>query len=245
VNGNETVSLFRRREIELQKYMIGGEMMEGKCAICGLKERLCRGFEDAKAPAFCSTVLYEDVFQEALREYDDEEINRFARAAIVQEKQCYGFDEEGRRYPLKPRMTEIIEFCHKMGYKKIGLAFCGGLHKEAAIVNRILENAGLEVVSVMCKIGNVDKTVIGAREDEKIYPGKHESMCNPISQAMVLNKEKTEFNVLLGLCVGHDSLFLKYSDALCTVFASKDRLMGHNPLAAIYLSDSYYKYLKE
>jgi len=69
-------------------------------------------------------------------------------------------------------------------------------------------------------------------------------MCNPIMQALILNDEKTDFNILLGLCVGHDSLFLKYSKALCTVFAVKDRLLGHNPMAAIYNIDSYYRDLK-
>jgi len=60
----------------------------------------------------------------------------------------------------------------------------------------------------------------------------------------VLNREKTEFNILLGLCVGHDSLFFKYSEALCTVLAVKDRLLGHNPLAAVYTLDTYYRALK-
>ncbi|MEZ4527485.1 MAG: DUF1847 domain-containing protein [Desulfobacterales bacterium] len=45
-------------------------------------------------------------------------------------------------------------------------------------------------------------------------------------QAMVLNQESTELNVMLGLCVGHDSLFLKYAKALCTVLVVKDRVLG-------------------
>jgi uncharacterized metal-binding protein len=51
-------------------------------------------------------------------------------------------------------------------------------------------------------------------------------------------------NVLLGLCVGHDSLFFKYTEAPGTVLAVKDRLLGHNPLAAVYNVDSYYRCLK-
>ena len=72
-------------------------------------------------------------------------------------------------------------------------------------------------------------------------PGTYESICNPIGQAMYLNEEKTDFNVVVGLCVGHDSLFFKYSEAPTTVFAVKDRVLVHNPLAAIYASDFYYK----
>jgi len=66
----------------------------------------------------------------------------------------------------------------------------------------------------------------------------------PVAAAAAPVEEKTEFNVVMGLCVGHDSLFLKYATAPCTVFAVKDRLLGHNPLAAIYNIDSYYRSLK-
>jgi len=66
-------------------------------------------------------------------------------------------------------------------------------------------------------------------------------MCIPIFQAEVLNSEKTEFNIVLGLCVGHDSLFFKHAEAYTTVLAVKDRVTGHNPLAAIYQASSYYR----
>ena len=86
--------------------------------------------------------------------------------------------------------------------------------------------------------------MIGITDEQKIARGTDEAMCNPIFQANLLNHEKTEFNILLGLCVGHDSLFFKYSEAPTTVLAVKDRVTGHNPLAAIYLSDSYYRKIR-
>ena len=146
--------------------------------------------------------------------------------------------------PAKPRIEEILEFISRMGYKKIGLAFCMGLRKEAAVVEKLFSSRGLEMVSAICKIGAVPKEKLGLKDDEKIAVGEPEAMCNPILQAEVLNEEKTEFNVLLGLCVGHDSLFLKYGSAPCTVLAVKDRVTGHNPLAALYTLDSYYRALK-
>jgi uncharacterized metal-binding protein len=39
-------------------------------------------------------------------------------------------------------------------------------------------------------------------------------------------------------------LFLRYAKAYNPVLASKDRLLAHNPLVAIYQYDSYYRYLK-
>ena len=37
-----------------------------------------------------------------------------------------------------------------------------------------------------------------------------EVMCNPIGQALLMNSEHTDMNIILGLCVGHDSLVMKY-----------------------------------
>lgn len=70
-------------------------------------------------------------------------------------------------------------------------------------------------------------------------------MCNPILQAQMLNKEHTDINIVMGLCVGHDSLFYKYADALTTTLVTKDRVLGHNPVAALNTVDSYYKKLHQ
>jgi uncharacterized metal-binding protein len=86
--------------------------------------------------------------------------------------------------------------------------------------------------------------MIGITDFDKIHRGTDEAMCNPIFQAKLLNHSKTEFNILMGLCVGHDSLFFKNAEAPTTVLAVKDRVTGHNPLAAIYLSESYYRKIK-
>ena len=66
-------------------------------------------------------------------------------------------------------------------------------------------------------------------------------MCNPILQARLLNQAHTELNVVIGLCVGHDSLFYKYSNAYTTTLVTKDRVTGHNPAAALYTANSYYR----
>ena len=127
-----------------------------------------------------------------------------------------------------------------MGYKKLGIAFCSGLHGEAFSLTQILEAQGFEVISVACKAGGTPKEQIGIKEEEKIRIGEFESMCSPIAQAMILNEEKADFNILVGLCVGHDSLFLKYSKAYCTVLVAKDRVLAHNPVGVLYTAGSYY-----
>mgnify|MGYP000855199337 FL=1 len=148
---------------------------------------------------------------------------------------------ESEGYCQKTRLEEIILFANKCQYKKLGVAFCVGLSKEAKIFCQILKNHGFDVVSVICKNAAIPKEFIGISENEKVRPNTKEAICNPIMQAKLLNKAQTDLNILLGLCVGHDSLFIKYSEAPITVFAVKDRVLAHNPLGAIYLSDSYYR----
>lgn len=70
-------------------------------------------------------------------------------------------------------------------------------------------------------------------------------MCNPIAQARLLNKAETDLKIILGLCVGHDSLFLSYAEAPVTVLAVKDRVLAHNPLGAIYAGYYFDKRLKK
>ena len=112
-----------------------------------------------------------------------------------------------------------------------------GLLTEARTAARIFRRAGFEVYGVACKVGAQPKTAVGIPEAcEKV--GKN--MCNPILQAKLLNRAKTDLNVVIGLCVGHDSLFYKYAEALTTTLVTKDRVLGHNPAAALYQADSYY-----
>jgi uncharacterized metal-binding protein len=219
-----------------------------QCAKCSVefRERAC--MKPGGGPsAGCPTVSAKNLLAKALREYQSPENREFARHASIQEGECYS-DRERRpyvRHPAKPRILEICEFARKMGYRRLGIIFCAGLANEAAMASDFYEEKGFQVVSVMCKAGCVPKEEIGLSDHEKIFRGNHESMCNPIFQAMVANEEGVDFNVLLGLCVGHDSLFFKYAEAPSTVLAVKDRVTGHNPLAALYLLGSYYSWLKE
>jgi uncharacterized metal-binding protein len=228
----------------------GGGAMKKKtkvqCAECAHipPERVCM-MPGGKTSKGCPTLGKKELVQKARKEYKAKSVAEFARLASIQEGECYS-ERERRPYimhPVKPRMLEIVEFAQKMGYRRLGLAFCAGLAKEAVIVNQLLTNHGFEITSVACKVGGIPKEEIGIKEEQKIFIGRHESMCNPILQAMVVNEAKTDFNVLLGLCVGHDSLFFKYAEAPTTVLAVKDRVTGHNPLAALYISGNYYAWL--
>lgn len=213
-----------------------------QCAKC--TRVVCDSKESLKGPENCPTKTKQEIIQQALVEYDDPQVREFARQASIQEAECYMNLPEGltMRYP---RVEEVAQFAKKMGYKKLGIASCLGLKDEAEILSEILENRGFEVVSVCCKAGAIPKERIGITAEQKIKgPGAFEAMCNPITQAKILNDAGTEFNILVGLCVGHDSLFLKYAEAPATVLVAKDRVFGHNPVMGLYLAHSpYYRKL--
>lgn len=218
-----------------------------QCAECNVKNKICTQ-EDGHGPDFCPTINLAQEVKESLLEYQRPEIKEFALYATIQEGECYA--NRGKQhpcvvYPVKTRIQETIEFANKMGFKRLGIAFCGGLSNEARVLSAILKAQGFEVASVICMVGRTPKEFLGIREDQKVRVGEFESMCSPIAQARIFNEVKTDFNIIFGLCVGHDSLFMQYSDALCTALVTKDRVTGHNPIAALNLHSSYYRRLKK
>ncbi|HHT63183.1 MAG TPA: DUF1847 domain-containing protein [Clostridia bacterium] len=203
--------------------------MRGKyfCGIC--KIHACTKGLKEKMPKGCPSM---EISEEEIKElYKEEDLFLARQAALV----------ESGGYCQKTRVEEIMDFARKCGFKNLGVAFCTGFKKEMAILYKILTANGFTVNSVICKNCSIPKEFLNLNEEEKVRPGTFEAMCNPIGQAFFLNKAKTELNLALGLCVGHDTLFIKHSQAPVTILAVKDRVLGHNPMAALYLAEGYYK----
>ena len=203
------------------------------CAAC--TTRNCYR-KDSSFPSFCPTMeIAEDDINTTLNIYRSEDIDaRLARAAA---------EVEGEFYGRLTRVEEIIAFARRLKAKRIGVATCVGLLEESRVFVKVLTSYGLIVKAVCCKIGGVDKLDIGLPDELKVKPGCTESICNPILQANYLNKWFSDLNIMVGLCVGHDSLFMRHSKAPVTTLAVKDRMLGHNPLAALYTSKFYYRRL--
>ena len=206
-----------------------------RCAMCGVWA--CEAEPGTqKYPPFCPMTTEPAILSRAEEAYLSQgDLREFALAAAR---------TEAAGYCKEPRVEEIINFARRIGVRRLGIASCIGLIQEARILQEILEANGFEVDSVCCKVGCIDKEKIGLRDEEKIHPGQYESLCNPVGQAMLLNEAGTELNIVVGLCVGHDSLFFKHSEAPVTVLVAKDRVTGHNPVAALYTSHSYYQRLR-
>lgn len=218
------------------------------CAACDLPpaQRTCMS-PKGKGPENCPTLTQRPLLKEANQAYASDPIRTFAKQASCQEAACYA-NRQQKPYVLQPtksRIVEICEFAHRMRYDHLGLAFCIGLRSEARQVAEVFQTNDLKVTSVACKAGRTPKSDLDLASRDTIALDSREAMCNPVFQARLLNRQETQLNVLLGLCVGHDSLFFKYAQAPTTVLAVKDRVTGHNPLAAIYLCDSYYAKIKK
>ena len=143
---------------------------------------------------------------------------------------------EADHYMKLTRIEELALYAEEMGMKKLGIAFCVGLSSEARTVSEILKKKGFEVHSVCCKVCGIDKDELGVK---RMGEGGKEAVCNPIGQALCLEKCGTDMNVIVGLCIGHDMLFTKRSHAPVTTLIVKDRVLSHNPAGAIYTR--YYK----
>lgn len=197
------------------------------CVDCGTQN--CK-YKDRTYPEFCPTThLKETDLQWAVERYSEPDNHAVMVASA---------EVEYEGYCQWTRVQEIMEFARKIGARKIGIANCIGLINEARIFAQILRQNGFEPYAVICKVGGLPKTSVGI---PAACEGIGAAMCNPILQARLLNEAKTDLNVVIGLCVGHDSLFYRYSEAYVTTLVTKDRVTGHNPAAALYTARSYYK----
>jgi len=204
------------------------------CAVC--RVQACCGEPTSQTyPTFCPMSQETQALVEARAAYDEPETRELAQVAAR---------TEAAGYCKEPRVEEIINFARRLGISRLGIACCVGLLREARLLQDILEGNDFEVLSLCCKVGSIPKEDIGLTDDEKIRPGQFEALCNPIGQARLLNAAATGLNVVVGLCVGHDSLFFQHSEAPVTVLVAKDRVTGHNPVAALYTSHSYYRRLR-
>lgn len=193
---------------------------------------------DGKNPSFClTTALSKEDRSEMRRQYtSDETVQRVAIASA---------EADGLFYGQHTRVEDTIEFANRINAHKIGIATCVGLLSESRTLAKILRKKGFDVYGVCCKVGSVGKTRLGITEEKLASFKSGRIMCNPVLQAKLLNEAETDLNIMMGLCVGHDSLFIKYSNALCTSLVVKDRVLGNNPVAALYTVNSYYKKLLE
>jgi uncharacterized metal-binding protein len=198
-------------------------------------------------PGYCPANSAPDIIKATLEQYKgDSEDARLALVAAKVEGLCYRKTPGSSAVTARwTRVEDTIALARLMGWKKIGIATCIGLLAETEQLAAILTAQGLEPQTVCCKAGSIDKNSLGIAEEDKVRPGTFEPACNPVAQAELCNRAGTDMNIIVGLCVGHDMLFNKHSQAPVTTLICKDRVMGHNPVAVLYGQNFYYKRLQK
>jgi uncharacterized metal-binding protein len=177
-----------------------------------------------EGPNFCPMKTTPDVFEDARTLVAQPEIRTMFRGVATTWKDSK---------LSKNRIEETMIYARNMNFKRLGLAFCIGLSDQAEVVAALFERNGFEVVSLCCMTGGFSSDDVGLPEEDKVYREGRQPQCSPVGQALLMNRYKTDLNVLLGLCVGDDAIFIGHSDAPVTILAVKDRIHAHNPLAAI------------
>jgi len=206
------------------------------CAHCG--NQACRGASSDSYPSFCLT-------KKLSKEKTENIIQKVKKSPKLKKISLISAEVEGQFYGKFCRVEETIEFIKRIGAKKVGIATCMGLIAETKLLGKIFEKSGIEFYAVCCKVGAVDKSEIGIPNENKLNRGAgHESMCNPVMQAELLNEQGVDINIIMGLCVGHDMLFSMHSKAPVSTLVVKDRVLCHNPVGAIYTSNGAFSRFK-
>ncbi len=133
------------------------------------------------------------------------------------------------------RVEELVHFSQSRGLRRIGIAFCVTLIKEAQELARQLRTAGLESELVCCRVGAIDYAQIGL---PKAHPERFAAICNPVAQAKLLNEAKVDLVTQVGLCIGHDLILQEQCAAPVTTLVVKDRVLDHHPVLALRKRES-------
>jgi len=177
-------------------------MADVTCVYCS--SNACKVEDLEQTPEFCPRRHAREGLDQAQEiRTTDPKVMKIAEVAKAIETEGY------RKWP---RVRELIEFSKRMGFHKLGIAFCVGLREETRTLSKILESHEFDVSSVACSV---------------------EGGCNPVGQALTLNQVGTDLNIIMGLCMGHDVLFSMYAKAPVTTLVVKDRVMCHNPVAPL------------
>lgn len=131
--------------------------------------------------------------------------------------------DNGRAGTLS-RILELVEFVKLMNYKKIGLAYCYGMERDAKNLQAVFSELGLNIIGISCSVGGLKQSEVNTKSCI------HKVSCNPLGQAEQLNAEEVDLTIVMGICLGHDILLTRNLKMDTTTLVVKDRVYNHNPL---------------
>jgi len=179
------------------------------CTRCNTKT--CRTTEQCQSQQFDNKLL--------ISEYHLPDNQKIIQAAAL-------LVDNGRAGTLS-RLQEMIEFSKSMNFNRIGLAYCYGMERDAALIAGIFRESGFKTYPVSCTTG-------GFKQSEVNHNSQIDKVsCNPLAQAEQINIQNVDFTITMGLCLGHDILFQKHIQSYTSTLLVKDRIHNHNPIEAL------------
>jgi uncharacterized metal-binding protein len=189
------------------------------CSHCA--KTSCLSGDFGAMPKTCPTRTRSEVARDA-EPYADAEQHGTMRAA-----DDAPFTGDGVK---RNRVEELAFYAKARGMKRVGIAFCVSLARDAQALGRFLREEGLEAELVCCRVGAIDREQIGL---PKAHPERFSAICNPVAQARLLNERAVDIVAQVGLCLGHDMILQAECDAPVTTLVVKDRALDHHPIAAL------------
>lgn len=190
----------------------------------------CKHFsrDSAKIPSACPTRAMPEVFEKAGETYRKE--GEDARTLWKAFSRLVGTGGASRS-----RVEHIIEFSTSAGFKTIGIAGCVRYITEMQFLRKLFAKYGFESHVAVCKMDGL------GFDDIRIEKESDWIICNPLAQAELLNGLQCDLNVTLGLCMGHDLIFGKYSEAYVTNLVVKEKISDDAPSQTIkaMMDDDY------
>ncbi|MEI7596191.1 MAG: DUF1847 domain-containing protein [Bacteroidota bacterium] len=177
------------------------------CLNC--ENKICR-----KEQGSCSDVIFNKEYIRQMYQINENKSVIESAAQLV---------DNGRAGTLS-RIAEIVEFAKLMNYKKIGLAYCYGMERDAKNLQAIFAELGLNIIGISCSVGGLQQSEVNAKSCI------HKVSCNPLGQAEQLNTEDVDLTIVMGICLGHDILLTRNLTMDSTTLVVKDRVFNHNPL---------------
>lgn len=123
---------------------------------------------------------------------------------------------EAEGYCEWTRIREIAEFAKKLGILRLGIGHCVDMRREATLASRYLEERSLQAL---------------------LQPPS--SGCDPLGQVEFFAEHSTQLNVICGMSVDHEAMFIAASKKPVVALVARDVRLRHNPVAALYTSGSY------
>ena len=129
------------------------------CAQCAIEA--CRSGKLDQMPKNCP--MHDSAFfEQVLEEYFKPENHDFFVTSAAVEALGYG---------QWPRLREVMEFARRMGYTKLGLAFCAGLHKEGRRGGPDFpEKTALRWCPSSARPGSIPKDKAGVPQEFRVRP---------------------------------------------------------------------------